>query len=352
LRQIFPLEMYDQHPECFPEIDGKRERPRDANHSQPCVSNPDVVRITTDFVLKQFKENPSLSTVSIGMNDTGRFCECKDCLAIAPQRIEDKGQRIAYAFFDYYNKVARRVAQVYPDKRLGCLAYAGLRRLPADSIQLEPNIVPYLTLDSAQLFDPAQVAEFSESAQKWDRISHRMGIYEYIYGGGFVIPRIYNTDLARNIKNRYGVNADGFYAEAYPNWGLDGPKCWLASKLLWDTSLDPDTLLDQFYGDMFGSRSRTRESSDQTAPTDRSLTTSATSDLSECAKTMKRYFDLLEKTWREQKLESDRSNYRWLRDPVQMAIFPPEICEQAQRLLDRADELADNDEMKRRVEFF
>ncbi len=352
LRQIFPLELYDQHPEYFPEIDGKRDRPRDANHSQPCVSNPDVVRITTDFVLRKFKENPSLGTVSIGMNDTGQFCECKDCLAIAPQRIEDKGQRIAYAFFDYYNNVARRVAQVYPDKRLGCLAYAGLRRLPADSIQLEPNLVPYLTLDSAQLFDPEQVVEFADSARKWDRISQRMGIYEYIYGGGFIIPRIYNDDLARNIKNRYGVNADGFYAEAYPNWGLDGPKYWLVSKLLWDTSLDPDSLLDQFYGDMFGRRSRTRESSERTAPNARSLTISATSDLSECAKTMKQYFALLEKAWRDQTLKSDRSNYRWLRDPRQMEIFTPKICEEAQRLLDRAYSLAKTKEQSRRIEFF
>ena len=357
LRQVFPLKMYDVHPQYIPGIGGKRERPRDANHSQPCESNPDVVRITADYAIARFDEHPELGTVSIGMNDTNRFCECRECLTVAPAEIKEKRARIAYAFFDFYNKVADRVAAKYPHKRLGCLAYAGLRQLPEDSIQLRSNIVPYLTLDSAQLFDPAQVTEFNGSVRKWNRISQRMGIYEYMYGGGFVIPRIYNRDLARNIKHRYGVEADGFYAGAYPNWGLDGPKYWLASKLLWDTSLDPDELLDQFYGDMFGREgdklsSRTRESSEKPAPHARSLTTSATSELSECARTMKRYFEFLETIWHEQTLENDRSNYRWLRDPKQMEIFPPTICEEAQQMLDRAHDLAKTDEVAKRVEFF
>jgi len=87
----------------------------DANHSQPCVSNPDVVRITADFAIARFDEHPELSTASIGMNDTNRFCECRECLAVAPAEIREKRARIAYAFFDFYNKVADRGAEKYPD---------------------------------------------------------------------------------------------------------------------------------------------------------------------------------------------------------------------------------------------
>ena len=345
LRNIFPLEMFDQHPEYFPEIDGHRQRPKDANQSQPCVSNPEVVQITASAVIKKFQDDPALSSVSLGMNDSNRFCQCDQCLAIAPPDIVEKKQRIAYAFFDYYNQVARRVAKRYPDKRLGCLAYAYLQQLPPNKIQLEPNLVPYLTLDSAQLFDPDQIPEFRQNLQKWQPLSQHMGVYEYMYGGGFLIPRIYNQDLAGNIKDRYGVKADGFYAEAYPNWGLDGPKYWLASKLLWDTSLDPNALLDQFYGDMFGRKWVTVNYHGGTAPQ-----TFAT--LSQSAELMKQYFELLETTWRQQQLESKKSNYRWFNDPTQLEIFSLQTCQQAQQLLDMALNSTANEVVRRRIKYF
>ena len=345
LRNIFPLEMYDQHPEYFPEIDGQRIRPVDSNQYQPCVSNPEVVQITANAAIRKFKEDPTLGSVSLGMNDSNRFCECQACLAIAPPEIVEKKQRIAYAFFDYYNQVARRVAKIYPDKRLGCLAYAYLRELPAGKIQLEPNLIPYLTLDSAQLFEPAQRIELRQSLQKWQKLSQHMGIYEYMYGGGFLIPRIYNGDLADNLKSRYGVKADGFYAEAYPNWGLDGPKYWLASKLLWDTSLDPNVLLNQFYGDMFGRQQATLTSHADGAPR-------AVANLSQSAELMKQYFELLETAWRQQQPKSKKSNYRWLNDPTQLAIFSPQTLQQAQQLLDQANDAAASKTIRRRVEYF
>lgn len=322
--RIIPPDTFDAHPEWFPLVDGQRHRPTRGHDFQPCASNPRVVEHVADAAVAYFEKSPHESTFSIGMNDSNVFCECEPCLAIAPPSIEGTRARIAYAFFDFYNRIAERVTVTYPNKRLGCLAYAGLRALPLGSIELHPMIVPYLTVDSAQLHETAQRAEFAQSTTKWDELTGRMGIYEYMYGGGFVIPRIYNRYLFPNIKNRYGVNTDGFYAEAYPNWGLDGPKYWVAAKLLWDTSLDPDALLAQFYSDMFGP----------------------------AGDAMCDYFDHLEEVWCTQTLESDRSNYRWLRDPRQLAIFSPDDCDKAWTLLERALTAAPDEKVRDRIDYF
>ena len=325
LRGILPpATLFAQHPDWYPLIKGKRYKPRDANDFQPCVSNPAVVKHVAGRIIAHFNEHPEDSSFSIGMNDSGKFCECAPCQGAAPVGIKDKNQRRAWGFFDFYNTVAERVAKVHPNKRLGCLAYAGLRALPEGSIELHPTIVPYLTLDSAQLFDGDQVLEFRAAARKWTGMTRQMGIYEYMYGGGFVIPRIYNRYLFRNIKERYGVGVTGFYAEAYPNWGLDGPKCWVVSKLLWDTSLDPDELLAEFYANMFGP----------------------------AGGKMKAYFDFLEETWCTQTLKSTRSNYRWLRDPRHLEIFPPEKCERAWALLLEAERAAPDAAVRKRIDFF
>jgi len=325
LRSVLPPDkLFDEHPGWYPEIDGERYRPKSANDFQPCVSNEGLRDFVVAHILEHFRQHPEASSFSLGMNDTHRFCECGACLDAAPESVVGKHARIAWGFFDFYNKVADRVVEVYPDKRLGCLAYSRLRSVPEGSIKLHPSVVPYLTIDSAQLHEPAQQQEFEAAVKKWRGISHQMGIYEYIYGGGFVVPRIYSRYLLPNLKRRYGAGVTGFYAEAYPNWGLDGPKYWLVSKLLWDISLDPEKLLAQFYNDMFGS----------------------------AGDAMKAYFEFLEATWCTQTLESSRSNFRWLRDPTQLEIFPSDVCDRAMRLIEEAQGQAPDDAVRKRIAFF
>jgi len=321
-----PQELGTTHPDYFPLIDGRRRVPEPGHEHQfqPCVSHPEVVERVAQAAIAHFRANPRAGSFSVGMNDTDAFCECEACLKVAPKEITERRQRLAYAFFDFYNRVAQRVASEYPDRRLGCLAYAGLSGLPAGSIRLDPRIVPYLTRDSAQLFDADEVREFRETVDRWKGLATRMGIYEYIYGGGFVVPRIYHRYLIRNVRERYGVGVDGFYAEAYPNWGLDGPKYWLLARMLWNPDQDPEILLAQWHDDLFG----------------------------RAAKPMREYFDYLEETWCTQTLDSDRSNYRWFLDPRQLEIFAPEKCETAWAMLDAARRQTDDPAVLRRIDYF
>lgn len=321
---IPPSKHYAEHPEWYPEIKGKRYQPRDDNDFQPCVSNAKLKAFVAERIVAFFDARPETSAYSLGMNDSNRFCECGACQAVAPASIQDKRARIAYAFFRFYNDIAEQVSTQHPDKRLGCLAYAGLRALPPGAIKLHPLVVPYLTLDSAQLFDEAQQKEFYRDAGKWRSMASRMGIYEYLYGGGFVIPRIYNRYIVKNLRERYTVGVDAFYGEAYPSWGLDGPKYWLISKLLWDNTLDPEALLEEYYGNMFG----------------------------EAAPEMRRYFEFLEETWCTQTLKSNRSNYRWLRDVRQLEIFPPAKCDEAMAFLREAEGRTDDPAVLERIAFF
>ena len=312
LTRIIPPARYGKtHPEYFPEIDGKRYvPPKGREHDfQPCISNPEVVRLVADAAIEHFDRHPEEGTFSLGMNDSGRFCQCARCQALAPPALTSRNHRIAYAFFRFYNQVAEQVAKKHPGKRLGCLAYSVLSELPAGTLKLHPMIVPYLTRDSAQLFDPSEVAEFREKVGRWSQLATRMGIYEYVYGRGFVIPRIYNRHLLANLQARYGVAVDGFYAEDYPNWGLDGPKYWLIARLLWNHKLDPEALQRDYFANLFGP----------------------------VAGEMREYFEYLEATWCTQTLKSTRSNYRWLHDPRQLAIFPPAACDKAWAMLERAE---------------
>jgi len=311
-RILDPRKFGKSHPEVFPLVDGKPllDPPDILNNWHPIVSEPKTLELTLDYIRQYFKDHPDKNSVSLGMNDGGPTSEAD--LKLAPKNITESNERMAWAWFDFYNQVGRAVAAEFPGKRLGCLAYSTLSFLPQGSLKLEDNIIPYVTRDSAQLFDPREQEEFRETVDKWSQITPRMGIYEYMYGGGFLIPRIYNRYLIPNIQNRYGVGVDGFYAEVYPNWGLDGPKYWLTAKMLWDNTTNPQELLNQYYADLFGP----------------------------AAEEMEKYFDFLEDVWCTQTLPSPRSNYRWLGDPKQIEIFPPATCQKALKILDQAESIA------------
>lgn len=313
-----PSRLFESQPDLYPVIDGKLWKPQREFDFQPRVTNPRTLQMVVDAARAYFDENPEAESFSIGMNDSNRFDNSPQTLALAPASIKDDSQRIAWAFWDWCNRIAIELEKTHPHKRLGCLAYAGLSTLPEGAIKLHPMLVPYLTRDSAQLFDPQEVQEFRQTVDRWSDTATRMGIYEYMYGGGFVIPRIYNRQLFPNIQNHYGVGVDGFYAEAYPNWGLDGPKYWLVSKLLWNARADAAALEDEFHQRMFGP----------------------------AADVMKRYFHFLEETWCTQSLASTRSNYRWYQDPQQLEIFPPEVCDKAMAMLEEAQTLAHSPQAK------
>jgi hypothetical protein len=67
------------------------------------------------------------------------------------------------------------------------------------------------------------------------------------------MPRIYSgfwsqflQKLAAHMPSAY------MHAEAYPNWGFDGPKYYVMARMWWDPQLDPKKLTSQLCDDMFG----------------------------------------------------------------------------------------------------
>lgn len=320
---IFPWATYanpssqSYNPNLYPLINGVRQVPPSSRpyDFQPCVGNQDVEDITVNYILNWFTAWPLESSCSVGMNDSIKHCECSACMSVVPPTITDRDERMAYAFFQFYNRVASRVAQSFPDKKLGCLAYMALDDLPAGSMTLDSMIAPYVTLDSAQLFDSNVTSWTQAKLSQWFSLApSNLCIYEYMYGAGFAVPRLYDRYLFTNICNKYGGNADGFYAEVYPNWGLDGWKYWLTAKLLWDPAMDPDELKKEWCTALFGAGAAGGKMLD--------------------------FFNYLENAWCTQTLTSNQYFYRWYLDPKQLEIFPPATVDYAWTLLTDAESAA------------
>jgi hypothetical protein len=329
LWRIIDFRKYAGHPEYFPEIDGKRTIPTRSAGWQPCVTNPEVRRIAIEYVLKHLAGQADAGACSLGVNDSGGYCQCALCLADTPAGMDPKSaEAMAWRMYKFYGIVAEGVAARRPEARLGFLAYGATNAWRPE--KLHPLLMPYLTTTQADCWDATYRAGQEARFTAWGKAAAHLGMYEWLYGGGFIVPRLYIKDFAAMLRHALSCGADGFYAEVYPNWGLEGPKLWVAEKLLWDPAQDPGALLDRWCAALFG----------------------------EAAGPMREYFDRLERAWAEQRpSNAKRGGYRLMTSAFKTEqlteVFPPAVCEEVWALIERAEAAARDDEQNlARVRFF
>ncbi|HPE95357.1 MAG TPA: DUF4838 domain-containing protein, partial [Bacillota bacterium] len=129
--QLVPVDKYfDSHPEYFSEIEGKRIR----EHTQLCLTNPDVVDIAVATALEWIKNNPEISAVDLSQNDCGNPCQCEKCKAVY-----ERTQSYSGSIIEFANAVAQRVTEVYPDMLFTVFAYQYSRKAPVNT-KAHPHI--------------------------------------------------------------------------------------------------------------------------------------------------------------------------------------------------------------------
>lgn len=317
------------HPEYFPLIGGQRLIASGSDKPGPCLSNSNVVNIIIKKCRDYFDKNPEALAISLGMPDVGagKWCECPACKAMdnASVKIGGKTSLRSNRYYAFLNQVAKALQQSHPGKSVGTLGYLGTENPP--SFPLERNIIVYICDNRADWCNPSEKTKDLEMIDAWMERGDHVGIYEYMYGMGFSVPRLYSRALAeflRHVGNKRP--GSGFYAEVYSNHGLDGPKPWLVEKLLWNPNQDVDALMDQWATACFGP----------------------------AAKPMKKYFDLLEETWMRNGEKVKPSGILWgYRQEIQYEMFRPEDLPPLWKLLEEAQAKAGADEtILKRIRYF
>ncbi len=252
LYRVFDRKVWQEEPMLFPMVGGKPVVPKgnslDAN---PHLDNPRAPEVAARYAREFFRKNPGAFSVALGVNDTLRF----DDSAPSEGWFRDRPVRTDYVF-GFLNEVADSVWAPGGDndgKRhaIGSLAY--MQTLRAPSIQLRPEIFPWVCVDrigyaSAEFAaqDRANLAAWAKSGVK------RLGVYDYLYGADVASPRVNFAALVGSIRATHTVGATGWYAEAYPLWAFDAPKLWLAAKVLEDKNANARALLNQWFDAAYG----------------------------------------------------------------------------------------------------
>ncbi len=267
--QIMPPDTYfAEHPEWSPLINGQR-MPTSLQSKQLCVTAPGLAEEFAKRVIRVFDEDPALQVMSISPNDGYGWCECDECLALDKKlcgaRTTKQGLAMERPFmgdrvFWFANQVARRVAEVHPDKLLLVLAYVNYAE-PPDTIVPEPNVIPWLChyapADySRPISDPTSEpnAQFNALLQRWAKLRPDLLIYSYVSKSmWWRLPRPVTATFAADIDHLYSLGIRRYYCQSsLSDWALDGPLYYVIARKLWDPSADADALAADWTNHMFG----------------------------------------------------------------------------------------------------
>ena len=337
LATVFPPALFDAHPGYFPLVAGSRLRPPSAGlvFWNPDLGRADTAAYAANVAAQYFQLHPQDLSFSLGVNDGLVFGESPETLAQLPRRQPSQALGSAATVttsqawfrgrpdysnlvFNFLNRAAEDLSARYPNKLLGALAYYWAENAP--DIPVHRQVAPYLTADRSQGYDGAFRQEEADLQARWAKAGPaRLGLYDYIYGKGFIVPRYHPHLLAENLRQARRLGFTDYYAEVFPNWGLDGPQPWLVAQLLFDPDIPADTLLDEYFARYFR----------------------------EAAVPMRRFFDRCERQWMTQ-----AGPPYWLkhyRNESQASLFPAEVCRTLRADLDEATRAARSAAVKARV---
>ena len=247
---ISPRKYFKDHPEFFPTLKGKRVKPNSLIAWQPCFTAPGIAECAASTVIRYFKSNPTQSTFSFGANDNGGYCECERCLKMDGGKVNLLGMADrSRSYYKFCSKVAELARKGLPGRKLkfGLLAYTNVIEVPVGE-KVDPGLVPFLTTDDYKWADAGVAAREREWIKRWGQAVPEFGMYDYIYGGFYSIPRIYLHHMADYLREINKLGAKHYYGEAYiPVNYKEGPKFYLLMKLLWNPNLSVDAVLQEWY---------------------------------------------------------------------------------------------------------
>lgn len=343
LGEIFTPQKYAKtHPEYYALVRGKRRVPGknyDYKHGgQICTSNPEVIKVTVEWVRDFFDKHPDYGAVHITMNDGLGFCECANCRALdSGETIKEKGigteeakkpaknTSITDRIFTFANQVAQEVQKTHPGKYVVNLAYSRYIK-PPKNIELHPFVIPQFCQWSVYRHADSRVKKgHEELTAGWAKVSKRTGIYEYYINGSW--PSLYRLvvpHIAQSIKFLYKHGYEFYQTQSGDEFGINGINYYVAGKLLWDTSLDEQEILDDFYRKAFG-----RAGGD-----------------------IRRFHNRLGDAWAKAVIDGSDMSCTRIRNTHLPDLFTPQLLEKCHQDLAAAEKAADDDLIRRRVEFY
>ena len=239
--RFVPADTYlRSNPEYYAFRDGKRLP------TQLCLTNEHVLRIVIEEVGSLLEQYPDADVISVSQDDNQQYCQCGNC-----KNINDREGSPAGSMIEFVNKVAEH----FPDKTISTLAYQYTRKAPK---QTKPRDNVLITLCSIECDRSAPIDEkcedFTSDLIAWGKLTDNIRIWDYTTQfTNFLAPFPNIYTLQPNIQLFAENNAKWIFEQhSHHPSELFELRSYLTAKLLWNPSIDQDSLITDFLNGYYG----------------------------------------------------------------------------------------------------
>ncbi len=228
--------------------------------SQPCLSDPEVLKKVIAGVRATLERHPDASLISVTQNDNYNYCKCPKCAATDAEEGSPSGTLLRFV-----NAVADDVAKDYPNVVIDTFAYQYTRKAPKIT-KPRPNVCIRICSIECCFAHPLsdrtcrQNAAFLHDLLEWNKICDRIYVWDYVTDFAHYIPPFPNFRVLRDNMRFFaehgvrGMYPEGNYGSA--KTGEFGElRCYLLAQLMLDPYMGADAyykLMDEFLETYYG----------------------------------------------------------------------------------------------------
>ncbi|NUQ64983.1 MAG: DUF4838 domain-containing protein [Pirellulales bacterium] len=248
-----------EHPEWLAK-DGAGNPRRFARHSAVkfCTSEPALVEAFAESVIRSLDKHPERRCASISPSDGGDFCQCAKCQSLVAPDPHGKPSYSAL-ILRFYRDMARRVAEVHPDRLVCGLVYYNYMYPPQRPLEQLPGNLwlswAPLNYYGWGLAKPVYRDELPGIAAGWRAVTPNLVYHNYStwmrsFNGAPVPPAL--EILKLEVPAVHQAGARGVDMVGLGAWGYGAPTNYILAKQMWDPRLDVDRLYREWLQRAYG----------------------------------------------------------------------------------------------------
>ncbi|MBQ6846641.1 MAG: DUF4838 domain-containing protein, partial [Oscillospiraceae bacterium] len=252
---------FEEHPDWFAWDDKFKEYNPEG---QLCFCNEDMIAELSRLVIAAIEEDNKMAEklqinkptfYSLSLADGGGHCGCEKC----KKSVAESG--MLGHILKMVNKVARNVAEVYPETMVETLAYSRYRDKPKDGTCPEKNVIIRLAdvyTDILHHLNHRHNTEQKKNVVEWGELSRKNDatllvwdyyMYQYPY---YPLPMLFNMEENFRVYAENGIK--GVYIETHEDTGngMWTMQNWLMAKMMENPDVCFADLLDDFIFKYYG----------------------------------------------------------------------------------------------------
>ena len=315
--QLIPREVCERQPDFWPMVDGRRV----SGYVQRCLSNPKLVKMAVEQVRRWLKEHPEATIIDVSQNDTGNWCQCPECKAFD----EAEGSPSA-SIIRFVNTIAESIERDYPNVRVETLAYQYSRK-PPRTLRPRSNVIIRLCSIECCFSHPLEGCDsnenrsFCKDIEDWRQVAPTLYVWDYTTNFAHYLMPFPNIEVLQpNVKFFIKHGVKGLFEQGNYSPGGNGEmaplRAYVLAKLLWNPDVDVRKIIGEFLNGYYG----------------------------RAGPIIQTYIEMLH---RKVKVKNVHVH---IFDPPTLPYLDDEFLEEAEKLFDKAEEVADNEEIRLRVQ--